>query len=47
MIHIQSRGYIEDTHKEQRIHGGYTYRTEDTHRIQIQSRGYTDDTHTE
>ncbi len=44
---MQSKGYREDTHKDQRIHGGYTYRAEDTQRIHIQIRGYTGDAHTE
>ncbi len=41
MIHMQSRGYTEDTRTEQSIH---------RQRIHIQSRGYTytaEDTHTE
>ncbi len=27
-IHIQSRGYTDYAHTEQRIHGGYTYKAE-------------------
>ncbi len=40
-IHIQSRGYTEDTHTQQMIQRGCTYKAEDTHTEQRIHRGYT------